>query len=386
MGGLYPRVGENAPVQLAITDVTVLDMTGAPPRPDHVVLVDDGVVGDVGPSEKVALPPGAEIVPGEAGWLIPGLWDMHVHIRDPDHDLGAFLGNGVVGVRDMGGHNPDNPPQGSFGVPWSELRVIRDGIRANRWRGPDVVAAGVMLDAPDPWPGTLGLPDPATARRTIRELAAEDVDFIKVGTGITPTCYEAVLDEATRLGLEVVGHVPAKLTAVDVAERGQRSLEHVMGLPSDCFADGAPGADCRLALQRLASTGAWATPTLVAWQATLADEDAHTLHTLVNAVGLMHRAGVPILAGSDCGVPGVAPGRSLHEELRLLVQAGLSAEDALAAATVGPARFQGRVDTSGTIETGKRADLVLLDGDPLADIGNVSRISAVFQRGEKVRP
>src|SRR5262249_23765336 len=151
----------------------------------------------------------------------------------------------------------------------------------------------------------------------------------------------------------------------------------------DCFTAPHAGTDCQVALQILAASGVWSVPTLVAWRATLEedpqahDDDRDSFAGMLAAVGTLHRAGIPILAGSDCGVPRVLPGLALHQELGLLVQAGLSAREALSAATVGPASFLGLSQTHGTIEVGKRADLVLLAADPLADIRNTARISAV---------
>jgi imidazolonepropionase-like amidohydrolase/ketosteroid isomerase-like protein len=403
---------------LAIVHVTVIEMTGAPPQPDRTVLVLGDRIVRVAPAGEVEVPAGARVLDGRRRWLIPGLWDMHAHTSRPERDLRLYVANGITGIRDMGGEAPGNPANtpGTFSIPWSALRPIRDAILAGRTRGPHIVAAGVMLDAPKPWPGTLGVADSDDARAIVRRLHDERVDFIKIGSGVTPGSFVAIADEARRAGLPFAGHVPNGMTALEVADAGQRSIEHLMGLPDGCFADAGPDSNCTMVLRKLATSGAWSVPTLIAWRGRLLAADAgmnarpelryvpdlaarwaaadsapigaalegnrRTFAQFLAAVGRLRAAGVSILAGTDCANAYVVPGFALHDELRLLVEAGLTTADALAAATAAPTRFLGLSDVMGTIAPGKRADLVLLDADPLADIGNTSRISAVVLGGE----
>ena len=403
---------------LAIVHVNVIDMTGAPPRADQTVLVAGDRITRIAPAGTVEVPQGARTLEGTGRWLIPGLWDMHAHTSHPARDLPLYLSNGITGIRDMGGEAVGHPAQtpGAFSVAWDTLRPIRDGIRSGRARGPHILAAGVMLDAPKPWPGTRGVADAAEARRIVRQLKDEHVDFIKIGSGVTPEAFAALADEARRTGLPIAGHVPRGMTALAVAEAGQRSIEHAMGLPSGCFADSGPDEDCAEMLPRLAATGAWSVPTLVAWRGrllaadrqmktrpelryvptlasrwaagaaatdgTALERNRRTFAQFLATVGAQRAAGVGILAGSDCANAYVVPGFALHDELRLLVEAGLSPADALAAATSSPARFLGLGEDRGTIAPGRRADLVLLDADPLTAIGNTSRIAAVVLGGE----
>lgn len=404
---------------LAILHVTVIDMTGAPPRPDHTVLVRGERIVRVAPANEVEVPSGASMLDGRGRWLVPGLWDMHAHTSRPERDLPLYLANGITGIRDMGGESPGNPATvpGSFSAPWASLRSIRDGIRAGHLRGPRIVAAGVMLDAPRPWPGTLGVADPVEARAIVRRLREEDVDFVKIGSGVMPDSFAAIADEAQRIGLPFAGHVPSGMTAVEVTKAGQVSIEHLTGLPGDCFADGGPGPDCARELERLGETGVWSVPTLAAWRGRLLaadpataerpelryvadlarrwasdapngdaarslEENRRSFARFLAAAGALHAAGVRLLAGTDCANAYTVPGFALHDELRLLVEAGLTPAEALAAATISPARFLGLADELGTILPGKRADLVLLEADPLADIGNTTRIAAIVLGGE----
>lgn len=153
---------------VAVTQVTVIGMTGEAPKPDRTVILQGKRIAQVGPASAVAVPRGAQILNGRGRYLIPGLWDMHAHTSSPDRDMALYLANGITGVRDMGGEAPGNPARspGSFSLPWAELRPLREAVRAGRLRGPRMVAAGVMLDGPEPWPGTLPRQPGATRSRS----------------------------------------------------------------------------------------------------------------------------------------------------------------------------------------------------------------------------
>jgi imidazolonepropionase-like amidohydrolase len=406
---------------VAVTHVTVIAMNGAAPQPDRTVIVRSGRIARIGPASTERVPSGARVLDGRGRHLIPGLWDMHAHSGRPERDLGLQLANGITGVRDMGGEAPENPARspGSFSVSWPRLRALREAIRDGRVRGPRIVAAGVMLDGAPPWPGTRRVADADEARRAVRTLAAERVDFVKVGTAVGRDAYLALAAEAKRAGLPFAGHVPRGMTALEVGAAGQRSIEHLMGLPEDCFAPQGPGDPCRGALARLAELGTWQVPTLVAWRnrlqrhtpavrrrpelrlvpelfqrweaeteaqlrarpAATPDTSGDSFDGFRRVVGAMKAARIPLLAGTDCGNPYTVPGFDLHEELRLLVSAGLSPLEALTTATAAPARFLGLSDDVGTIGPGRRADLVLLEADPLAQIENTRRIASVIMGG-----
>lgn len=403
---------------LAIVHVNVVSVAGSSSEADQTVLVVGDRITRVAPAAEVEVPAGARVLDGKGRWLIPGLWDMHAHTSRPERDLPLYLANGITGIRDMGGEAAGNPARtpGTFSVGWETLRPIRDGIRAGRTRGPHIVAAGVMLDAPKPWPGTQGVADADDARRTVRRLHEEQVDFIKIGSGVTPEAFAAIADEARRTGLPFAGHAPRGMTALAAADAGQVSVEHLTGLPGECQAAAGPDSTCTSVLRGLAATGVSSVPTLVAWRGrllaadvaegmrpqlryvpTLAarwvadapaldgealDGNRRAFAKFLATVRAQRAAGVGILAGTDCANAYVVPGYALHDELRLLVEAGLTNAEALVSATASPARVLGLKDEAGTIAPGKRADLVVLDGDPLKDIGNTSRISAVVLGGE----
>jgi imidazolonepropionase-like amidohydrolase len=274
---------------------------------------------------------------------------------------------------------------------------------------------------------------PEEGRAAVTASKREGSDFIKVYNGLSRESYLAIVDEARRQHLDVVGHVPFAITAADAAEAGQRSIEHLSGVLEGCTSQPHPivlGGDHAWHLAhfdpRLADSlfatfvrdGTWHVPTLVLRRAfahapeyaSASDARLDYVPGRVRAawendrriagrrsaffaqleqvfekdrdlVGRMHRAGVRFLAGTDLGNPYIYPGFSLHDELGLLAGSGLTPLEALQSATLGPAEFFRATDSLGTIEPGKVADLVLLDASPLDDIANVGHIAAVCAHG-----
>jgi hypothetical protein len=452
--------GPAAEPPLAVTDVTVIDATGAPPRAGWTVLVRDGRIAGLGPAGVVTAPAGARRLDGAGKFLIPGLWDMHVHLAvapEPrlaeDVMLPLLVRHGVVGVRDMGGD-------------FDRIQGVRAAIAAGTLVGPRIVAPGPFVDGPQDASATVvPVRNGEEARAAVRGLKARGVDFVKVQAGLSKEAWQAVGEESRRLGLPFAGHVPDAVSASEVPGSGQRTVEHVSpALPGDAallFACSRREAELRAellaltadtkatrearrarrrALQaalldgydetraqalfgRLKAEGVAVVPTLV-WSRTqlpqdeadlgagvplggvpkeMADAwatqrrqavagltpDAFALFRRIDdhsrrVVGALHRAGVRLLAGTDSFDAFVVPGFALHQELELLVQAGLTPMEALQAATREPARFLGLEAERGTIEVGKAADLVLLEADPLADIRNTRRIGAVVLGGRVV--
>jgi len=416
------RAAAPPPTTFALDHVAVVDVRNGIVTPDQMVVVQAGHIAAVGASGALVPPADALLLAAPGKFLIPGLWDMHVHIHAPTF-LTVLVAEGVTGVREMGG------------VP-ETVRDWRDRIAAGRLLGPRIVMAGEILDGPEPtWPRisrSVRTPDEGRAAVTVSK--QDGSDFIKVYNGLSREAYRAIVDEAKRQHLDVVGHVPFAITAADASEAGQRSIEHLSGVLEGCTSEPhplAPGADhawhlahfdARLADSLFATfvrDSTWHVPTLVlrrafahaaeysaaddprlayipavvraAWQndRRIASHRSGFFGQLeavfqrdCELVGRMRRAGVRFLAGTDLGNPYLYPGFSLHDELRLLVGSGLSPLEALRAATFGPAEFLRATDSLGTIEPGKVADLVLLDANPLDDIANVDRIAAVCAHGE----
>ena len=396
---------------LAVTHVTVVDVAAGGLVPGQNVVVRGGRIVAAGDTARVAVPPGATVVDGRGRYLIPGLWDMHVHaLFDAEVArtfLPRFVAEGVTGVRDMGGTV-------------EVMRAARFALLAGTLVGPRIVAAGRILDGPQPVDPSVSLAvgTPEQARAAVDSLASHGADFIKVYTLLPRAAYFAVLREAARLHLPVAGHVPAEVTTLEAADSGQRSIEHLRD-EVEPLCKAAADAACGRLLDSLRAHRVWLVPTLVVLRTKAILDDSiliqdprlATMPTLVRDAWDALRAGnqgrprsywlakrtrfygelaltgaawkdsVSLLAGTDAGALYTYPGSSLHDELAQLVRAGLTPAAALRAATLGPAEFLGATDSLGTVAAGKVADLVLLDADPLADIGNTRRIRAVVLRG-----
>src|SRR6202789_2019934 len=418
---------------LAITHVTVIDTTGAPPKSDMTVIVKDHRIVDLGRSGAVRTPAGARLVDGSGKYLIPGLWDMHVHEvfgdwipRNEKVVPPLFVANGITGVRDMGGD-------------LDVLKVWRAEIADGRLLGPRMIVAGPMLDGPVPrFPSSAPVANAADARRWVDELTHQGVDFIKIQSLIPPDGYFAAADEAKKLGMVFVGHVPDAVRASEASNAGQKSIEHFTGIFEGCSTiedqlikgpktlglnvKNYDAARAKALIALMAKNQTWQVPTLV-WERGqwLVDDidlshnplikyaprswKEHTWPMFVSDIKkdmdtdplpvrkkfvqmeldmtlAMFRAGVPFMSGTDTAAGlHIFPGFSLHQELVLFQQAGLTPMQALQTATLNPAKFMGRAADLGTVEKGKLADLVLLDANPLDDIANTQKIRAVVFAG-----
>jgi imidazolonepropionase-like amidohydrolase len=445
---------------LAITHITLIDMNGAAPQPDMTIIVSGNRIAAVGRSKTARIPPGAQVVDATGKFLIPGLWDMHIHltvIADQEitrHIIAPLLlAYGITGVRDMGGD-------------WQRLQALRGEVSGGQTAGPRIITPGPFVDGPQAASRVVQpVSNEDEARQAVRQLKAQGVDFIKVQAALTPPLWRAVLDEARRLDIAVAGHIPERLSAFEVARSAQRSIEHISPvLPGDagvllaCSGKEAelraemleierlaeqPNADpqslrkryralqsemisttdekkCAQLLALFAKQGTVAVPTMIFGRqfAPLAADDLPKDDALncvpqsmrmrwenrrsaviksstpadfafrrqmfeksLALVGMMHRAGIRLLAGTDAIDGYVVPGLSLHQELALLVEAGLTPLEALRAATIHAARFLGKDKELGTVAAGKLADLVVLDASPLSNIHNTQKISAVVSNG-----
>jgi imidazolonepropionase-like amidohydrolase len=401
-GAAVPAAAADA---VAIIGVTVIDVASGREDRDVTVVTRGPTIAASG--RHVPIPADAVRVQGRGKYLIPGLWDMHAHNQaNGPESLDLYLANGVVGARDMGSDV-------GFILP------LRDRINRGEVRGPEIVAAGPILDnRPPDWPFRRHITNAREARQAVRELKASGVDFIKVHDATPRDAFFAIADEAPRLGLPFAGHVPNDVAVEEAIDAGIRSIEHLANFRvfTGCSGGGAyNAAACRDRFAAMATRGVWQTPTLAFFHAipdlfsgqpmahaeyasdTLREmtrKNAAASHidpqglsamramgeTSLRAVRDLVAAGNRLLAGCD----GLVPGFCLADELEFMTRAGLSPLQALQAATINPARYFGRENTQGTIAIGKRADLVLLDADPLADIGNTRRIAAVVVRGRLI--
>jgi imidazolonepropionase-like amidohydrolase len=424
------------PKALAITGVTVIDVTGGPSQPDRTVLVTGDRITAVGKDGEARVPEGARVVDAHGKFLIPGLWDMHVHTSDRSY-LTLYVANGVTGIRDMHAFYPQM------------IFQMRQDVRSGKTLGPRIVAAGALVDGPRPfWPGSLVAGNAEEGRKAVRSLKKQGADFVKVYSKLPRDAYLAIADEAKKQGLPFAGHVPESVSAAEASDLGQKSIEHLMGITLACSEleeklrreeleamTRADNATARVLMRRIAEkaagsfsakkarelyarfvrNGTWQVPTLTVlrslaslndpaftgdarlkymppfmrsyWpreqSAEVTDVMKRGYKRATATVRAMHQAGVPFLAGTDTTNPYVFPGFSLHDELALLVsEGGLTPLEALQAATRNPARFLGQEKDLGAVQPGKLADLVLLEADPLRDITSTRKIAAVVVGGK----
>ena len=399
-------------------------------------------ISQVGDAKKVHAPKGAQVVNARGLYVIPGLWDMHVHVWETDRTFPLFIANGVLGVRNMGGHLDD-------------LKRWRSQVMNGELLGPRMVISGPLVDGLDPAhpDHSVVVHNPDEGRAAVDTLKQSGVDFIKVFDHLTPDEYKAIADECKKVGLPFAGHLPQGIWASDASTAGQLSIEHLLGSLEESsknfdqivhLSDWPPPSPAERAARALAmlrlevngldperlknlavlfvKNGTWQVPTLVAGrvvaflndEATVKDPrlayigqkdrkewndlrdrfvadnppEFWTLHRAAYQEELAitreyHRDGVSMLGGTDAGGPPfVIPGFDLHKELAALVDAGFTPLEALQSVTLDAAQFLGRTDDFGTVANGKAADLVLLDANPLDDIHNTQKIRAVVVQGK----
>lgn len=402
-----------------IRHVTVIDGTGKAAQPNMAVYIRSGRIVSVQPDdggrEQI---PGMITIDGSGKFLIPGLWDAHVHLSDVGVVAIPLLPTyGITSVRDMGG-DPDF------------VRSIRDRIAKADLIGPRVKFCGPMLEGKwDQKPGERtdhwAVSTPADARATVDKLATKGVDCIKMRTYASRDTYFALAAAANEHGLIFVGHAPWGIDPLEASNAGQRSFEHAFyPWPWETV---EPQKKEQIE-NTFRKNGSLVVPTLIAWETFRFD--LKTIEAVVNdragksdprllqvspslrrnwlsgieerksqnvgspgwnkaidqvyeQVAEMHDHGVGVMAGTDSGVTLVYPGAALHQELKLLVaKCRFTPMDALLSATIIPAKFFHMESDLGTIQAGKLADLVLLSADPLEDIGNVRKISGVMLAGK----
>lgn len=368
---------------LVITHVTVVDVRQGSVLHDRTVRIQGTWIAQIDSGVPPAIP-GANTIDGTGRFLMPGLWDMHVHLAGNDSAAARMLTGGITGARDMGGR-------------LDRILALRDGIRSGRLRGPRLVIAGPALRGPrspsDSGPDVVRSPDQAT--QVVDTLARRGVDFIKVHEDLTPETWFAIARAARRRGLMLVGHVPAALTPEQTADSGEHSIEHLEFIPDRCLSlfdstvqatrasppAGCGAPDLRRLLEHLHHHGVWLDPTIGSFRVWAPRQWPSIKAGFASLTPMIASVGLPLLAGTDFGDSHFVAGESLHDELALLVEAGFAPAEVLRAATINPAVFLGLSDSLGAVQPGFIADLVLLDGDPLADIRNTRRIAAVIQGG-----
>jgi imidazolonepropionase-like amidohydrolase len=399
---------------VAIENVTVIPMDAERTLPQHTVVIRDGRVAALGPASEVSIPADAVRVSGAGRYLMPGLPEMHGHLPGANAPqqlvediLFLYVANGVTLVRGMQGH--------------ARQLDIRAAVERGELPGPRLLLAGPAM-----W-GAVG--EPAAARARVREQAAAGFDLIKIGEGIAPAVYDAIAESAREAGIPIAGHVPDQVGLLRALSAGQVTIDHldnyVEELVPDAQREGiaalwgvasvAHHADESRIPALVAATrsaGAAVVPTMVLWDVFFGGRTGEDLRseraevrylppamvdswvTAVNnrraamadaAAGgqrvialrrqvfrALHEGGVPILQGTDTPQLFSVPGFATHREMEHWVELGMSPYEVLRTGTWNVAEHLGELDDAGTVAVGKRADLVLLEANPLEDIRNAS--------------
>ena len=368
---------------LLIRNATIIDVSAGTATPQRFILIHNSQIAAIGPS--VHAPKATRIIDASGKFVIPGLWDMHVHLT-ARNQLPAYPLHGVTGVRDMGSD-------------YDRVNLWRGEIEKGSLIGPHIETCGPPLDGVPS--GDLKLPvrvvrTPEEARTVFNQLDDESVDFIGILPQLPRDAYFALLERARKYYSAVAGDVPAGVSALEAVEARQKSIDHMSGILLACSSeekrlrkayveaieqhDSDALEDFQTAA--LETFNAQKAETLFQRMALFETRSVPTLagshEKLATLVLEMQRAGVAILAGSDGG----KPGESLHQELEALVAAGLTPAQALRSATLEPAKYLNAAGSIGTVEEGKAADLVILDADPLANIRNTRRIAGVVLAGK----
>lgn len=367
------------PVATVIVNARILPMSSDAVLEDHAVVIEGDRIAWVGPTSEVEPPDGATIVDADGGWLLPGLVDLHVHL-DRD-DLEAYVRHGVTTVRNMWG----------FPDAWAMKREIESGDLL----GPTIFTVSPGLDGtPAKWPLTQFVLEPADADSVVALQAENGYRTLKIYQDLTRPAYDAIVEAARARGLELVGHVPHRVGLERALTAGQRSLEHLGGFETALAPGGGRGlaAWARIDRERIpfivaavGETGAVVVPTQAIvrnmQRALPADVRGAGLENRRRVISVLNDVGVPVLAGTDSGIGVTEPGASILDELKELHAAGLSRREALEAATTRAARFLGGSGEFGAIAVGMRADLLLLEANPLDDLDALARPVGVAVRG-----
>jgi len=421
--GLIPAGVEET---IAFVNISVIPMDSDHILEAQTVIIENGRIAQLGSSEEINPPDNAIVIDGKDQFLIPGLSDMHVHLFGSENDLLLNLANGVTTIREMG----DGP---------SEYLDWRDEINAGTRTGPNLwvwspaikeLGGFSVLEAMVPAKGVVDINKPKDAEKLVAKFAAQGYDGIKIKLR-SVDISQAIIESAERHGLPVDAHTPSDLWFSEGFPCEDREdcwnelismdLEAVAHLEELLRSIERTDENILQAAQDMAEDGMWVTTTTFLMQSIL--DQITDLESLLaqpevayvnpSHIGLkgwlpgenyystkdksfwleylisynkmllaLNEAGVPMMSGTDAPLPVIIPGFALHEELANMVDIGLSPYDVLKTSTYNPAMYLGELDEFGTIEVGKRADLVLLQANPLEDITNTQLIEGVMVRGK----
>lgn len=409
LADMAARMSPRAKGTLAIINANLIDGTGKAVLRDAIVLVEAGRIKAVGTRSSMAVPKGARIFDAQGKYLLPGLWDMHAHFEQVEWGP-LYLAAGVTTVRDVGNE-------------FDFIKSVRDSIAEGRGLGPRMLLAGIVDGDGNFAIGIVRANNADEARAVVKKYHDANFQQIKIYSSMKPDVLKAVCDEAHRLGMTVTGHIPQGMNAIQGVEAGMDQINHIQYLPRVLWPKGykpqpnsVPDIDLnsegsKTVFQFFKDHKTVFDPTMVVFEwlfhssavpfaqiepgaaklpaqlfapinnTGLPPERAAwgqaNIDLYLRIIGALHREGLTIVAGTDQ----VVPGHSVRRELELYVKAGFTPMEAIQAATIVPARVMKVDQDLGTVEAGKFADLILVDGDPLKDISNLRNTRFVITRG-----
>jgi len=424
---------------LAITNVSIIDVKGGPTRTHMTVLIKGNRIIAISDSNKIRITESTGQIDGTDKFLIPGLWDMHVHWYKEDY-LPLFIANGVVGVRIMWGY--------PVHFEW------REKSQKDELLYPRMVISSPIIDGPDSGRGSIIVSNRSEARIITNLIKMAGYDFIKIYTDLKPNVFFAIANESKKLGIPFAGHLPWRMTLLEASNAGQKSIEHLISddiylacssLENEIHKEWIENIQNNIPFDRkreaenkrkikesfdenkakslfasLRENNTWFCPTIIVEKEKFFPEAMELAYDSLlkylpidlrnskkeqinnriqrnkdldpmlksnfqeelDTLNLMHQNGVKFIAGTDTYAPYCPPGFCLHAELELFVEAGFSPLEALQTATINAAIFNGSEDSLGTVEVDKIADLVLLEANPLDNIQNTQKINAVIYNGK----
>jgi imidazolonepropionase-like amidohydrolase len=392
----------------AFVNVNVIPMDRERVIENQTVIVRDGRIAEIGPANKIKVPDGATRIDGAGKYLMPGLAEMHGHIPQQNAPkayteavLFLYVANGITTVRGMLGA--------------SNQFELRD--RANRG---EIVAPTLYLAGPSFNGNSVNSPEQAVSM--VRQQKQEGWDLLKVHPGLTRDEYDAMAKTAKEVGIRFAGHVPADVGIIHALEMGQETIDHVDGYIEYLNGDAGPVDEAKLAdvVRRTKAAGAWIVPTMALWETLIGYTDLNTLAAMpelkyappqqveqwktahrnrvnqpnfdrkktkfiatnrIRILKALNEGGVRILLGTDAPQQFSVPGFSIHREMALMVKCGFTPYQIIHSGTKNVGDYFKSKDNFGTIEVGKRADLILVEGNPLKDVANISRRAGVMARG-----
>jgi imidazolonepropionase-like amidohydrolase len=404
-----PSEEPQRPAVVAFVNVNVVPMDRERILPGQTVIVRADRISEIGPADTTDIPEGALRIDGRDKYLMPGLVDMHVH-QNWDYQLTLFIANGVTTIRNMSGGERH----------LNHLFRLREQIKKGKLIGPTIYTTGPVIDGnPPTGRRSAAVETPEQAAQVVAEHKKAGYDFIKLVDSPSVEVYDAIIEAAAKHGMPVVGHVPDAVGLEHVLAAGQHSIEHLHGYNRFLQVEGSSSwrpDETKIPYIARATREAdtWNCVTLVGKQQTygMSSEEAKQEHKLAymkyvppglkhlwrmkrtevpdqsrkmshkkRLTKALHDAGAGILLGTDTPAPYRVSGFSLHQELRILVDAGLRPYEAIKAGTRDAAECLGELDEFGTISAGLRADLILIEDNPLEDVGSAARLNGVMARG-----